>query len=166
MKCRGPGDAAPSEAAQQPLRTAMRTNRWIVAALVVAVASPLFIHYTGFLPAKELSGLSYPKIFRYSFRTTPGRAPHHGIDFSQIWLSAGRLSADEPVYYRVDKKKWRIGHFRRALPAGYEAARFRDDPSEMDPALAQYYAKMRLITRGPLLDWERIATIVAFNLGR
>ena len=85
----------------------MRTNRWIVAALVVAVASPLFIHYTGFLPAKELSGLSYPKIFKYSFRTTPGRAPHHGIDFSQIWLSAGRLSADEPVYYRVDKEKWR-----------------------------------------------------------
>ncbi|MBW2271182.1 MAG: hypothetical protein JRH16_21740 [Deltaproteobacteria bacterium] len=100
-------DAAESEAAQQRLRTAIRTNRWIIAALVVAVASPLFIHYTGFKPAKELSGLTYPKIFKYSYRTTPGRAPHHGIDFSQIWLSAGRLSAGQPVYHPVDKAKWR-----------------------------------------------------------
>jgi len=85
----------------------MRTNRWFVVVLVVAVAFPLFIHYTGFRPAKQLTGLGYPRIHKYPYRSPPGFEPHHGIDFSQIWLSARRMSAGKEVYYPVDQKQWR-----------------------------------------------------------
>ncbi len=35
----------------------------------------------------------------------------------------------------------------------------------MDPALAQYYDKLRLIISGDLWSWERLEEIVRFNLG-
>lgn len=75
--------------------------------MILAMAWPLFAHYTGFRPAQELQGLRYPKIFKYTFRVTPGFAPNHGIDFSQIWLSARKMSAGETVYYPVENKTWR-----------------------------------------------------------
>jgi hypothetical protein len=35
----------------------------------------------------------------------------------------------------------------------------------MDPALAEYYGKLRLIIAGPIWSRERLVTIVRFNLG-
>ena len=35
----------------------------------------------------------------------------------------------------------------------------------MNPDLAQYYEKLALITQGELWDWERLKTILWFNLG-
>ena len=61
---------------------------------------------------------------------------------------------------------WRIGHFERALPAGYMLARQSDDLSEMDPSLAQYYKKLRLVTSGELFDDERLQAIIGFQLGQ
>ena len=103
----GSGAAEASDARRSRLRTAMRTNRWIVAVLVAAVALPLFIHYSGFRPARDLMGLGYPVIHKYPFRSPPGFEPHQGLDFSQIWLSARRMSSGKQVYYPVDQKKWR-----------------------------------------------------------
>lgn len=89
------------------LRAATRTNHVILMLLIAAVAYPLFVHYTGLRPAAKLPGLGYPRIYRYPQRLTPGLWPNHGIDFSQIWLSAQRMAAGEPVYFPVSKKKWR-----------------------------------------------------------
>jgi len=60
---------------------------------------------------------------------------------------------------------WRIGHLKRAAPPGYLHARRTGSLDQMDPELAAYYRKLRLVTSGPLLDPERLSTIVGFNLG-
>lgn len=58
-----------------------------------------------------------------------------------------------------------IGHFYRSIPAGYIEAVKTGDTGKMDPSLARYYQKLRLITAGALLDPERLKTIVEFHLG-
>jgi hypothetical protein len=91
----------------QRLRIATRTFQGLIAIMVVAFAAPLFLHYTGFAPAKKFPGHPYPKIEKYQLRLTPGQGVNHGIDFSQIWLSAQKLSAGQKVYYPVEKTTWR-----------------------------------------------------------
>jgi arabinofuranosyltransferase len=74
----------------------------------------------------------------------------------------------DPLLARLpipDPDKWRIGHFERAIPKGYQHAVKTGSTKNMNPDLAQYYEKLHLITSGDLWDWERIETIVAFNLG-
>lgn len=78
-----------------------------MAVAVVAVAYPLFLHYTGFEPARDFAGLTYPRLKGYLLRQTPGQRPNHGVDFSQIHLSARHLRADQPVYFKVLRKQWR-----------------------------------------------------------
>jgi hypothetical protein len=76
----------------------------------LAVAYPLFIYFTGFEPARRLSGLYYPRIHGYNLRPTPSHREYHGLDFSQVYLSARRLSSGEVVYYPIedrDFKQWR-----------------------------------------------------------
>ena len=61
---------------------------------------------------------------------------------------------------------WRIGHFQRALPAGYiDTLRTGTNRIE-EPALARYYADLQTITRGALFSRDRWRAIVAMNLGR
>ncbi len=57
------------------------------------------------------------------------------------------------------------GHFKRAIPDGYIYAVKTGSTEKMDPSLALYYEKLRLITSGDLLDPARLKTIIAFNLG-
>ncbi len=64
---------------------------------------------------------------------------------------------------RIDQLK--IGHLVRRLPAGYLQARETGSLAAMDPGLARYYEKLRLVTSGPLLNGERLATILGFQLG-
>lgn len=59
-----------------------------------------------------------------------------------------------------------IGHFRRKIPDGYIEAVRTGSTDKMDPSLAKYYEKLKLITSGDLLDPERLKTIVDFNLGQ
>ena len=58
-----------------------------------------------------------------------------------------------------------VGHALRAIPAGYVEARQTGDTSKMEPSLAQYYQKLRLVTSGDLFSWERLKTILGFQLG-
>ena len=95
------------EAGDAGLRIAIRSYKLLIAAMVCAIAIPLFLHYTGFDPRPRLPALAYPQLYNYNVRVTPGQANNHGVDFSQIWLSARRLSAGEEVYYPVDRKQWR-----------------------------------------------------------
>jgi arabinofuranosyltransferase len=59
---------------------------------------------------------------------------------------------------------WSPGHFYRDVPDGYVDAAI-DKGTFADPALAAYWAKLKLVTRGPIFDGERLKEIVKFNLG-
>jgi arabinofuranosyltransferase len=60
---------------------------------------------------------------------------------------------------------WRIGHFIRAIPAGYEATLLDGENKIRDPALARYYDKLKLITAGPLISGQRFCEILKINAG-
>jgi arabinofuranosyltransferase len=84
-----------------------------------------------------------------------GSAVHIVDTFALCDPLLARLPALEP---------WRIGHFYRDIPAGYlELLRGEREHLE-DPALDAYYAKIRLVTRGPLWSWSRWSAIADLNL--
>ena len=60
---------------------------------------------------------------------------------------------------------WRVGHIRRALPAGYEAS-VRTGECAMEPALCDAWGDVRLVTRGPLFDEARRAALWRVWSGR
>lgn len=60
---------------------------------------------------------------------------------------------------------WRIGHVLRTAPKGYGNARMDEDYTMMDSDIAYYYQKIRIITREPVFNIERLKTVIAFNLG-
>ncbi len=64
-----------------------------------------------------------------------------------------------------DARDWRIGHFERDIPDGYAETLSTGQNYLRNPGLASYYSRLALITRGELCDWNRITTIIKFNLG-
>jgi arabinofuranosyltransferase len=60
---------------------------------------------------------------------------------------------------------WSPGHFARSIPDGYLESVAADFNYVRDPSLHLYYERIRLITRGPILDAARFRAIVALNLG-
>ena len=67
----------------------------------------------------------------------------------------------DPAEYRG----WRIGHFAREVPPGYEWARETGATDQMDPALEEYWAALHTITSEPVWNWNRLTTLLRFNLG-
>jgi arabinofuranosyltransferase len=59
--------------------------------------------------------------------------------------------------------RWGPGHFLRPVPDGYPQAAV-DEGQISEPEIAAYWAKIELVTRGPLLDRRRLAEIVRMNL--
>jgi len=63
------------------------------------------------------------------------------------------------------KRGWRIGHFVRAVPAGY-LRELKGKPGKLaSPELAAYLGRLRLVTEGPLFTWTRFRAIYDLNLG-
>lgn len=61
---------------------------------------------------------------------------------------------------------WRIGHFRRHYPVGYvETIEDGFVNHIREPHLHEYYDRLLLVTRGDLFSWQRVQTILQFNLG-
>lgn len=83
----------------------------------------------------------------------------HIIDYYAL---ADPLLARLPEFKQLN---WRIGHFRRLIPDGYEATLSSRQNQLTDPALAQYYDKLILITQGDLFDSNRLREIWHMNLG-
>ncbi len=61
---------------------------------------------------------------------------------------------------------WRVGHLRRAVPEGYQESVRNHDNELKDPSLHEYYDVIRLITRGELLDKNRLRAILDINTGK
>ena len=61
--------------------------------------------------------------------------------------------------------KWRIGHFMRQIPANYVDSVRSGTNLLLDPVTKNYYDSIRIVTRGPLLSYERLREILRLNLG-
>jgi arabinofuranosyltransferase len=73
----------------------------------------------------------------------------------------------DPLLSRLPvDQKCRIGHFRRTIPEGYAESILDSTIHINDSALAEYYRKIRLITRGRIFDTERLITILECNVGK
>lgn len=97
-----------SEGGRKRLASAILVNWLLVGALGVAVASPLFLHFTGFEPVSALrKPPRYPWLVGYRLRTPPDLGRMHGLDFSQVWQASRDWSAGDDVYHPVDFRKWR-----------------------------------------------------------
>jgi arabinofuranosyltransferase len=75
----------------------------------------------------------------------------------------------DPLLARLpipNPKEWRIGHFIREVPKGYVESLETGSNKLADPDLAEYYAKLKLITTGKILNPERLKTILEMNLGK
>jgi arabinofuranosyltransferase len=75
----------------------------------------------------------------------------------------------DPLLARLpltDKSIWRIGHFYRDLPAGYLDTLSSGTNKITNPSLAEYYDKLKIITRDPIWNWDRFAVIWKMNTGQ
>jgi len=75
----------------------------------------------------------------------------------------------DPLLARVPcliSDEWRIGHFNRGIPEGYIETLIAGENRIVDDALATYYDKLALVTRGPLFSGERWYAIWEINVGR
>lgn len=64
---------------------------------------------------------------------------------------------------REPEHPWRVGHFRRVLPAGYLKTMVTGKNEIRDPDVAALYDRLTLVTRGPLWSWKRLVEIVRMN---
>ncbi len=74
----------------------------------------------------------------------------------------------DPLLARLPMKyspMWRVGHFWRKLPNGYEATLQSGVNQIEDPRLADYYEHLTIITQSPILSMNRLMTVLKFNRG-
>jgi len=62
-------------------------------------------------------------------------------------------------------KGWRIGHFRRIVPQGYQETLITGENRIYDKDLARYYEVMALLVRGKLFSFRRFKEIIKMNFG-
>jgi arabinofuranosyltransferase len=72
----------------------------------------------------------------------------------------------DPLTARLpaNNEKWRIGHFERKLPAGYEETIRTGQNRIQDPATAHFYDQLTRITRGPIWSQRRWRAIWNVNV--
>lgn len=77
------------------------------------------------------------------------------------------LALNDPLLARLPSlNSWRVGHYKRELPDGYEETLKTGHNQIKNTNLAKYYDKIFLITRGDLWDWNRIREIWKINTGQ
>lgn len=79
-----------------------------------------------------------------------------------------QLALADPLLARLPARRdihWRVGHYTREIPGGYERTLETGKNALKDSDLAIYYTKLTLIIRGPLLSKSRLLEIIKINLG-
>jgi arabinofuranosyltransferase len=66
----------------------------------------------------------------------------------------------------VREDNWRIGHMWREAPVGYDDTVIFGSNKIKDESLREYYEVIRLVTRGPVWDRERLRAVLDLNLGK
>ncbi len=91
------------------------------------------------------------------------------------WTVRGRvhvldwLALADPLLARLPRDptvRWRPGHARRSLPAGYRESLEVGENRVEHPGLRTYYDHLRRVTRGDLWSWERLSSIWQLNTGQ
>ena len=80
-----------------------------------------------------------------------------------------KLGLGDPLMARLkpaDPKNWHIAHVERNVPDGYGESIENNENRIKDPALAEYYDKLLLITRGDIWSVERWKAIWKMNTGQ
>ncbi len=80
-----------------------------------------------------------------------------------------RYGLTEPLLARIPPRRemgWRIGHFRRIVPAGYLETCYWGTSRLEDASLGAFYDQLALITRGSLFSAGRWAAIWKMNTGQ
>ena len=60
---------------------------------------------------------------------------------------------------------WRIAHMERRIPGGYVESRELGSNEIVNPHLAEYYDKLGIVIKGPILSAERLSEIWRLNTG-
>jgi arabinofuranosyltransferase len=89
----------------------------------------------------------------FGFAAGPDR---HVVDMAGL---TDPLLARIRFEYRSD---WRSGHFGRPIPAGYLETLRSGRNVIKDPELRALYDRLRLVVRGPIGSWSRLAAIPWF----
>ena len=77
------------------------------------------------------------------------------------------LALADPLLARLPSRpRWRIGHFERDLPDGYQRSIETGLNHITDPAIARLYDELWLVTSGPLWSRERWRAILRLNIGQ
>ncbi len=75
------------------------------------------------------------------------------------------LGMSDPFLARLPSmNKWRIGHFKRDVPGGYEESVLSGQNQIQNPEYKPLYDSIKLITQGPLWSKERFKEIYKMNL--
>ena len=75
----------------------------------------------------------------------------------------------DPLLARLpvkDPTRWRVGHYARNIPTGYEKAILEGPDLIADKDLAEFYRALFVITRSPILSAERLTILLRFHLGQ
>ena len=76
------------------------------------------------------------------------------------------LALADPLLARLPSRtRWRIGHFERDLPDGYQRSIESGLNHVTDPAIARLYDELWLVTSGPIWSGDRWRAILRLNLG-
>ncbi len=82
------------------------------------------------------------------------------------WIDSCALA--DPLLARLPPiydGKWRIGHFVRQLPSGYQQSFRKKENLLADSVTRNYWEVIRTATRGPLFSLRRLRAIARLNLG-
>jgi arabinofuranosyltransferase len=144
----------------------------------IADERAVYYQETGLLPALARGGP--PIIHRWAAEGVAARVAgipfvrRSGIGFYGYFAGRGVHVLDahaltDPLLARLPAstaRGFRIGHFVRPSPEGYEETLRTGENHIADPDLAAYWDVLCRATRGPLLDGERLIAVMDLNLGR
>lgn len=65
----------------------------------------------------------------------------------------------------ANTRTWRVGHYRRALPAGYIRSIQTGENLIVDPKIRELYRVVKLLAEGPIWSIPRFVEIAKMNLG-
>jgi len=89
---------------------------------------------------------------------------YHGpyeVVIDPVGLSDPLLARLPAISNHLDK----VGDVFRYIPPGYEQGIISGEIAVFPAPLAEYYEKIRIITRDDLWEWKRIRTLILFNMG-
>lgn len=93
-----------------------------------------------------------------------------GLDFGPYTHLLDECALADPLLARLPaiyNPEWRVGHYRRMIPAGYRETLQGPSNVLQDPGLREYYDHLVVLTRAaPLFSSARLRAIWAMNTGR